>query len=414
MSEINQNYLDDMQKKEHEAIEKVLSKQNASITNQKKETIHNPIDNLFAEKGDVTKYNKAFDKATESLEMILKQMGTKIGWKGGDNTYDFEEFSGFYPVLYQDCAEIRHGDKTVMEFFADENGSLGFRATDPDFEKVYPKGTNPWYPLADIMNGNYCLETNNLDLAREECHNGNAIIYGMKYGNACAFAVDGYDQNLRTKLTEKESNIRFTSLESLTDALENWANKNAKPGYETRIKPELVIYAYDGQEVRSEYDLKMNINPVRQNSWDKDWEDIDRLRSAGKEIRHELEKAAGVPNDFHFKFGKAVAPSTLFRKDALFLTNSFGLPVSADGTSPFITVINGKAALYKEGTENPEFFPDKNMLPSKVYGNLDEAINDVRKICLSEKNISVAKIEYQSYLLSQIHTQENSKSNGIK
>ncbi len=335
----------------------------------------------------VLNHSLGFDRACHFLSDTLMKLSHEIGWKNDIVPYDFDGFSGYYPKVNDDSAEIWKGDEMVARFTSDADGHLVFEPFSAEFS-AYDKDVNPWYPLADIMNGKFCLDEQNIAKARLECHNGMQVIYGMRFGDACAFGIYPKDDNLRTLLAERELNVRFTEPSSFWDAMNAWTDKVLKPGFESDVRPELVLYAYDGKDLHSERELSFGLERKDQIVWEGDWKLIDELRSRGDEVRSELERAAGIEdNERHFRFGQAYVPTVFLRNDALFITNRYGI-----SSGDFITAVNGRIALYRE-----KDYADGLSVPVRVFKDVDEAVGAVRTVCLSEKNIGLARSEYESY-----------------
>lgn len=349
-----------------------------------------PIDEFLGLDTQKENYGIAFDRAAGYLRDVLMKMGGEIGWKSKERPFDFDGFSGYYPEIHKDHADICQGDYVVARFSSRPDGRLGFESFGEEFDQ-YPEDVNPWYPLADVMNGKYCLDPANLERAREECHRGQEIIYGIRHGEACAFGIDADDRNLRTKLADMEANVRFVAPDAFIKAMEAWLERDGKPGFESAVQPEMVMYIYDGNDVRDERAVSLNLDRLEGQGWGSDWLLIDALRDKGEEIRTELERAAGIPEGRHFKFGDAIFPSTNLRNDALFLSKNYN-----GFSDDFITVANGQVALYRG------YDPAKRLSDPKArYASVDDAVKAVRKVCLSERNIAAAKKEFQGYLQSR-------------
>lgn len=361
-------------------------------------TARRPIDALLGEQPQEGVYGLAFDKAAEYLRDVLAKMSKHVGWKDPSRLYDFDGFSGFYPEIHDDHADICQGDYIVATFSALPDGRLGFESFGEALSQ-YPDDVNPWYPLADIMDGKLCLAPDNLEKAVQETHHGQEVIYGLRYGEDTAIACRLDDAKLRSALTEVEPSLRFVSMEKFEQALKRWIDIDAVPGFESEIRPELVRYAWDGQTLRSEKEV--NIDQSRDISvWGNDWDLINAMRREGEEIRAALEKEAGIDKGSHFKFETALYPSLSLRDDALFLTSGCGKTYG-----DFITVANHDVCMYRE------YDPDKALSePVKRFESAREAMDTVRRVVLGEKNIAMAVKDYQSYLLSQA----NKKSKGEK
>lgn len=381
-----------------------------TVREQERIAARRPIDEFLGgdpEKGAV--YGLAFDKAAEYLRDVLRKMSDYVGWKDQSRPYDFDGFSGYYPEIHDDHADICEGDYIVASFFAKPDGTLGFKSYGGEFSQ-YPEGVNPWYPLADIMDGRLCLEPGNLEKARQETHQGQEVIYAVRFGEDAAVGCRPEDVRLKAAFAEREPSLRFVSPETLVSAMERWMEADARPGFEAETRPEVVRYAWDGDRLRSEKEV--NIDQPRQlkESWGNDWVLIDAMRSEGEEIRSELERAAGIPEGEgrHFKFEHALYPCLGIRDDALFLASGCGRTMG-----DFITVANGNVSLYRE------YDPDNALSePLRRFDSAKHAMGIVRKHILGEKNVSLAAADYQSYLKSQAETKvqkkDNEPSKGVK
>lgn len=358
-----------------------------------------PLDDILGELPKEGVYGLAYDKAAEYLREVLKKMSARVGWKDPSRPFDFDGFSGFYPEIHEDHADICRGEYIVATFNALPDGRLGFESFGEAFSQ-YPDDINPWYPLADIMDGKFCLEQINLEKAVQETHHGQEIVYGLRFGEDTAIACSLDDTKLRSALVEREPSIRMVSPEKFVEAVGRWLDRDSVPGFESDLRPEIVRYAWDGQTLRSEKEVNINQSRQLNDSWGNDWDLIAELRRQGDEIRTELEKEVGITDGKHFKFENALYPSLSMRDDALFLSSSCGRSMG-----DFITVTNGNVSLYRE------YDPDKALSePVKRFSSVREALDTVRDVVLGEKNISLAAKDYQSYLLDKA----NKKTAGIE
>lgn len=365
---------------------------------EQKSTAVRPIDRILGLSGEEGVYGLAFDRAAGYLRDVLRKMSDHVGWKDTSRPFDFDGFSGYYPEIHNDHVDICEGDGIVATFTARPDGRLGFEAYSGEFSQ-YPDDVNPWYPLGDIMNGKLCLEPSNLEKAVEETHHGQMVIYGLRYGEDCAFACSPDDDRLRAALVEREPNIRFTDWEHFVNGVNAWMEKDATPGFEGPMRPEMVRYAWDGMTLRSEKEINLNQDRFLREAWGNDWDLIAELRRGGEDIRLELEKLAGIEGRKHFKFESALYPNLHMRDDALFLSSDCGR-----GMSDFITVSQGKVALYRD------YDPDKALsTPRKVFNSVSEALSSVRSIVLGEKNVRKASMDYKAYKAKK----GLSKGNGI-
>lgn len=367
-----------------------------------------PIDRLFKDSPDVQVYGFSFDKAAEYLRDVQMKMSRAIGWKDPTQPFDFDRFSGFYPEVYSDHADICHGNYVVARFSAATDGSLAFKPMADEFG-MYPDDIKPWYPLGDIMDGKFCLEKENIDAARRECNEGMVIIYGLRYGEDIAFGYNSDDMRVKRALVAENPNIRLVGEETLLNAIGNWINYDCVPGMEHAQRPEIVRFAWDGETLRSEKEVCLFL--AQKNGVDEDlqlqrlehdWDIIKHLRAEGEKVRRELEKAAGIPEGSHFNFTNAVYPSYGLRDDALFLTDKCGRHITN-----FITSAGGQI------TYNREYDADRMLsAPEKSFSSVNEAMDTVRKAILNPKNIEAAKMDYQRYVQSQKQTDK--VSSGIK
>lgn len=336
-------------------------------------------------------YGFAFDNAVRYMESVLRKMSDFVGWKGQDRPYDFDRFSGYYPEIGPGSVNICHGEDVVATFYPKEDGSLGYEAYGDEFVSMYPDDVNPWYPLTDIMDGRLCLESANLEAARGETHGGNVVVYGLRFGDECAYCADAGDRELRHALVNRDVNIRLVTPERFEEALDAWYASDIKPGFEGRVRPELVYLAWDGAKLRDERELAIFQERDVRNGWMDDWDLIGALREEGQKIRRELQEAAGIRDERLFRFDNALYPNLGIRGDALFLSTSYG------SLKDFITVAKGRVGFYRD------YDPEKPLpVPAKVFPSVKEALDRVRKVVLSPANVEVAAKEYQSYL-KKIH-----------
>lgn len=369
-----------------------------------------PIDAfLGGDPAEAAVYGLAFDKAAEYLRDVLRKMCDHIGWKDKTRPYDFDGFSGYYPEIHEDHADICQGDYIVATFKALADGRLGFESYGGEFAQ-YPDDVNPWYPLADIMDGRLCLEPGNLEKAVQETHHGQEVIYAVRFDEDTAVACRAGDVRLKAALVEQEPSLRFVSPEKLLAAMNRWMEADARPGFEDAVRPEIIRYAWDGDKLRSEKEVNIDQSRQLKESWGNDWDLIAGMRREGEEIRAELERAAGIPEGegAHFKFENALYPCLGIRDDALFLVSGCGRTMG-----DFITVANGNVSLYRE------YDPDSALSePLRRFDSAQHAMSVVRKHILGEKNVSLAAADYQTYLKSQAETkvqkQDNEPSKGVK
>ena len=340
-------------------------------------------------------YGIAYDRARTFMEDVLVKMGREVGWKG-EAPFDFTGFDGYYPELTDNGIDICRGTDTLATFYPEPDGSLGF---DQYGEGLgYEPDVNAWYPLTDIMNGKFCLERENVDLARRQLHGGHILIYGLEFGDAVAFGVDPGDRLLRTKLAETGANVRFVRPADVRAAVDRWIDTQSRPGFEQEERPRLVFYTYDGLDVRSEKDLAVGADRVPRGEYGSDWELIEVIRDEGERIRRDLESAAGIPEtSTRFKFSTAVFPYAGIRDDALFLSSDCGRSMG-----DFITVAQGRVALYRE--YDPQ---GKLSKPVRVFPSAKAAMSLVRNAVLSRENVELARGDYLAYLQSQ------SRSHGV-
>ena len=352
----------------------------------------NPIDDFLGKDVEASRYGVAFDRAVQMLRKVLFTMSERVGWKGTEVPFDFNNFSGYYPDLdHVDSgyADICRGQDIIGRFSSDADGRLTFEYFDDEF-KYLGDEVNPWYPLSDIVNGKFCLEEGNIEAAKRQSSNGHNIIYGMRFGDACAFAVDFGDSNLRSKLSERELNIRFIDFATLDHAFDRWLKSNATHGFMDKDvpTPEVVVYFYDGQDIRTERELSLSDDGPDRAAWREDLQSVLILRNRCEALRYELEAAAGIPDGSpHFRFPKATTPSTYLRDDAVFLCSHFGI-----ASEDFLTIKNGKVGLYRGSPENISMSVLKATFPS-----MNDALKSLRSVVLSDENVVLARKDYERY-----------------
>ena len=350
-----------------------------------------PLDGFFrsADGKEPEMYGFAFDRAADYLRGVLRKMSDHVGWKGATRPYDFDGFSGYYPEVTMERADICQGDEVVCSFYPTPEGRLGFTAYGDEFAR-YGKDVNPWYPLSDIMDGRLCLEPSNLEKAVRETHHGREVVYGLRYGEVSAYSVRNDDQALRTALVNRDPNIRLVDADRLNDILDRWFDYDCRPGFEEAVRPELVRLAWDGAKLLDEKQVSLDQERDIREGWTDDWDLIGALREEGAKIRRELQEAAGIPGDRLFKFSDALYPSLGIRDDALFLSADCG------SVSDFVTVSKGRVALYCD------YDPDKPLPePKRTFSCLNEALDKVRRTVLGPRNVERAAVDYQKYLKAQ-------------
>lgn len=347
------------------------------------------LDDLLDGKG--TRYGLPFDLARGYLYNVEQRLSAAIGWKSDRTPYDFSGFSGFRLGYDAEKGDYTLYDRNepVCRFFGREDGSLGFESFSKLFDSYGPD-PNPWYPLSDLMDGKYVLSEGNVRLAKEECHDGNILIYGLRYGGATAFAWDGDDLNACRQLADRELNVRFVSLEDMRLALSKYCKKVLSTyGFEPAAGPEVIMYAYDGQTVRSEQELARDYNYtvdgvslVERNKFD--WETMDMLRAEMDKTRSELEKAAGIDGDSrHFRFRDVWYPQSPIRKDTFLLCPGGRLSDIA------MTCVNGSMVFFDQS--EGMVLKDMESMSPKEY------VDYVRGKVLSEENVSLAQKEYKEF-----------------
>ena len=347
------------------------------------------IDQLLHLDGNDAVYNVSFDRARKHLADVLRRMSGHIGWKSRTCDYDIDGFSGYYPEVGEGRVDICRGDRILATFMPAADGGLEFEQYGEGLG--YPDNVSPWLPVIDIENGRFCLDPDNLELARRETHGGHEVIYGLTMDGACAFGIDPdrEDDNLRRRLVEKVPDIRLVPYVRLNEAFGAWLRKDAVPGFETGPRPQMLLLTYDGDQVRTERELSV-FKQRDTGGLVSDWDLIDALRAEGDLIRYELESAVGIDrmeHPGHFKFKHALYPSLSFRDDALFLTTRCGASLG-----DFITVAKGKVALYRN------YDPEKELsVPVKEFAGVNQALDAVRGAVLSRENIEVAKVDYYGY-----------------
>ena len=317
-----------------------------------------PIDELLGPGADREVYGAAYDRCVRDVREILRKMSSAVGWKGTRVPFDFTGFSGYWPDITPDGVDICHGSEVIGTFYPKEDGALGFKAFGE--ELAWTREFSPW----------------------EGC-----IVYGLSYGDAVAYVAPEGDDLLRRLLAATGSNVRFTSPDVLSDALDRYIRANAVPGFESERIPQVVRYIYDGLTLSSEKEVSVGVDRNCGRGYPSDWTAIDMLRHEGEKMRREFEREAGVPEGRHFRFGEAVYPTLGIRDDALFLTSRYG---SALGD--FVTCSKGGVCLYRD------YDPDRGLsAPTVRFKGIDDAIASLRKVVFSERNLGVAKKEYLSF-----------------
>lgn len=347
------------------------------------------LDALLDGKG--RRYGLPFDLARGYLYNVEQRLSAAVGWKSDRVPYDFSGFTGFR--LEYDAAKSEYtlleNNEGVCRFFAREDGSLGFEAYSEEFDQYGPE-PNAWYPLSDLMDGKYVLSLENIARAKEECHDGNVLIYGLRYAGATAFAWDGDDLNASRQLADRELNIRFVKMEDMRQALSKYIEKAfCIHGFEPEQRPELIMYAYDGMTIRSELELAVDYNYtvdgeslVERNQFD--WETMDYIRAEIDKIRYELERAAGIENESrHFRFRDVWYPDCMIRPD------TFVLCPGGRVTELVMTCVHGRMVNLDLDTGKVLSWME-SMTPK-------EYVDYVRGEVLSEKNVSLARDEYKEF-----------------
>lgn len=365
------------------------------------------IDGLLDGKGEV--YGLPFDKAVGYYNDIMGQLSSAIGWKSDRKLYDFEGFSGYY-LSYDETdrnIDLCYQGEVQAYFYPKADGSLGITVSE-ESTLGYPEDVNPWLVITDLMNGKFVLEPGNVEAARYECHYGNELVYGIKYGDAVAFAYDGSDVNLNRQLVEREGNIRFVSQDVLSDAMLNhldFLDKN--PGFEGDKKMQIIYYAYDGKTVRSESEMAEVLDSVvyredggesiaRRNEYD--WQLIRTVNERLDGVRRQLEHLAGIPEGSpHFRFTNAVYPLS-FREDIFSL-------VSGSVTNQLLNCSCLKGSIVSVVPEGNRF----NFREGERKISPAEFVESVSKTVLSLQNVKAAKRDFRLYLAEM---QERAQSRG--
>lgn len=374
--------------------EQVKSNHIVVMENDSKVSVE-PIDGFLGGESVSGRYGIAYDRAFAYLRDVRMRMSRTVGWRSETVPFDFEGFSGWHVETGPDRSVLYRGDVAMASFSAGADGGLVFEDLGPANAgerafPAYPDDVNPWYPLADLMNGGLCLEPGNIALARSECHGGRELIYGTRFGDACVFCVDPEDANLRARLADLEVNIRFALADDVDRAFDSWYGRTiARGGYEPLFSPEAVLYFYDGRDVLRERDLCEEIDGLSLDRWEEDWRMLDELRREGNNVRSELEREAGVAGRRHFRFTEAVYPFTGFRDDVLFFATAGGR-LSGD----FMTVSAGRVGLYRTVGEGRSAL-------RVTYPDVAAAVRAVRGVCLDRRNIGLARGDYRRYLESR-------------
>ena len=349
------------------------------------EQVTQPIDELLGPGADREVYGAAYDRCVRDVREILRKMSSAVGWKGTKVPFDFTGFSGYWPDITPDGVDICHGPEVIGTFYPKDDGALGFEACGE--ELAWTRDSSPWEVLEDFRRGLLFGSVENIRQARSELHGGRCIVYGLSYGDAVAYVAPEGDDLLRRLLAATGSNVRFTSPDVLSDALDRYIRANAVPGFESERIPQVVRYIYDGLTLSSEKEVSVGVDRNCGRGYPSDWTAIDMLRHEGEKMRREFEREAGVPEGRHFRFGEAVYPTLGIRDDALFLTSRYG---SALGD--FVTCSKGGVCLYRD------YDPDRGLsAPAVRFKGIDDAIASLRKVVFSERNLGVAKKEYLSF-----------------
>jgi len=347
-------------------------------------TLH-PIDAFLGPEAEKEVYGYAYDLCVRYFKDILLKMSSALGWKGVGVPFDFSGFSGYWPDITDGGVDIRHGEEVIGTFLPREDGSLGLETSGD--ELAFAREFSPWEILDDFRRGFLFGSTDNIRRAKEEFHDGRCIIYGLRLGGAVAYAAPRGDDLLRRHLAATGTVVRFTTAGALSDALGRYLRTNAVPGFEDGESPQVVRYIYDGQDLRSEKDVSVGVERSSKRDYLSDWAVIDLVRSAGERMRREFERAAGVPEGRHFRFGEAVYPTLGIRDDALFLATRYG---SVHGG--FITCSRGAVCLYGD------YDPDRGLsAPRARFSGIDDAIAGLRKMVFCERNLGIARREYLAF-----------------
>jgi len=344
-----------------------------------------PIDELLGPDAEREVYGYAFDLCVRHFRDILSKMSSALGWKGDQTPFDFSGFSGYWPDITREGVDICHGSEVIGTFSAREDGGLDFEVFGE--ELAWAREFSPWEVLEDFRRGLLFGSVENIRKAQDELHGGRCIVYGLRYGDAVAYATPEGDTRLRRLLASTGSNVRFTTGEALGNALERYIQTNAAPGFESGETPQVVRYIYDGLSLLSEKDVSVGVERDCGKDYRSDWAVIDMIRDAGERMRSEFEREAGVPEGKHFRFGDAIYPTLGIRDDALFLTSRYGAALD-----DFITCSKGGVCLYRG------YDPDRGLsTPKARFSSVDEALSRIRRVVFSDRNIGIAKREYLTF-----------------
>lgn len=362
-----------------------------------------PIDAFLGFKTDA--YGLPFDRARGYAVEVIKRLESKIGWKSGFRRYDFTGVAGRYLAVpdgeFGNEFVFMKDGKAEARFFATEDGRLGYEALG-DFFASYGEDPNPWYILGDLMDGKYLLDKENVELLKAETHGGNEVIFGITYGDATAICANRNDTDLCRQLADRMQNIRFVTLDKLTDSLTTFMDMYAaSPGFEPEFMPEKVMFLYDGQTLRSEEEMvehlaagkyaddNVELVMMRHAS---DWEAIHSLRDEFERMRCDLDQVAGVPEVAgHFKFSFADVPCSMISPDCVGIVSSRGRL-----TSEVYTVVGGRVCFVE-----PQFNKAGEPHLTELSCSPVELVDSIRDKIFSEDNISMAREEWKEYEASQ-------------
>lgn len=337
---------------------------------------------------DAERSNSEFDIWRNLAASINDAMSAGAGWKNPGRPLDFRGFTGFHIDDEGDRIEFCLDEDILCVFRPTADGCAGWEIFSP--ELFLPEGVDD-PRAADLMKiiNDSCLSDENVGLARRETHGGHEVIFGLEFGGVTAFGVDGGDMEVRRKLTSLCDNVRFTSSESLREAMERYMESVAKPGPEPAM-PQLRLFYYDGANVFDETTLDVHgKRPLEVIEADRRL--IGTVRDLAMAARGSFEQSLGIPADTRFQFRDAYVPSLGFRDDLLFLSRDYGRD-----TYTFISAAGGSLSLFRGDGET-----EGESRRIRTFGNIDEAMGYVSDVINHPLNRDQARREWEKYRKSQ-------------
>lgn len=304
-----------------------------------------------------------FDLLIHFADHIISEMCTTAGWRNKEHHMDMSGFNGWYLDIQCDNLKVLKGTEVIASICVASDGSLKIDSSDPFF-----KGKDITQ-LQQAIQG-ICTSDHNLEELKKFSHNGYQIIFGFQVGSRYFFGDTIKEPGCRSDLAQRCGDVTFVNRELFESTCIAYIN-NLQPDYENvQLKP--VYFCYDGILLTDVLETHKSI--ANKKEWDLFIKECD-------EIRVSLNRSVNLePRPFQYKTATYPAKSVVDLPQCISLLTSCGAEYME-------TIRISRENFWLISPDNKHRFKDRH-----------EAIQHVRDVVLSEKNIKHARIDASTYL----------------